>query len=180
MFVSFSSDFTILFTACFYVKPSDKTIVTLPSNKEKWILKFPDLQTATQFSSIVNEYRRTQSALTQLPSVPPPPDNPHNIPSAPFNRQSFRSPPPNPPRVPSTPLTGPASLFGTLINSHPPNPPPVTTNASNVINAITSLDGTSVKFTPSNDGIKREGNTIIHHGPDPNRNCFIGGVMTSV
>ena len=45
---------------------------------------------------------------------------------------------------------------------------------------ITSLDGTSVTFTPSNDGIKREGNTIIHHGDDSVRNCFIGGEMRSV
>ena len=34
---------------------------------------------------------------------------------------------------------------------------------------------------PQNDGIKREGALIIHHGPDQlSRNCFIGGVMTSV
>ena len=44
---------------------------------------------------------------------------------------------------------------------------------------IRSLDGTSVVFTPNN-GIKREGNTIIHHGPNRDRNCFIGGEMTSV
>ena len=44
---------------------------------------------------------------------------------------------------------------------------------------ITSLDGTTVTF-PQNDGIQREGNTIIHHGSTSNRNCFIGGVMTSV
>ena len=44
---------------------------------------------------------------------------------------------------------------------------------------ITSLDGTSVTF-PESDGIKREGNAIIHHGSTSNRNCFIGGVMTSV
>ena len=44
---------------------------------------------------------------------------------------------------------------------------------------ITSLDRTSVIF-PQTDNIKREGNTIIHHGPDYScRNCFIGGVMTS-
>ena len=47
------------------------------------------------------------------------------------------------------------------------------------LNHITSLDGTSLIF-PHSDGIKREGNTIIHHGPDSRRNCFIGGVMTSV
>ena len=45
---------------------------------------------------------------------------------------------------------------------------------------ITSLDGTSVTFSPSNDGIKREGNTIIHDGSDSYRNCFFGGVMTTV
>ena len=44
---------------------------------------------------------------------------------------------------------------------------------------ITSLDGTSVIF-PQTDYIKREGNTIIHHGPKSDRNCFVGGVMTSV
>ena len=44
---------------------------------------------------------------------------------------------------------------------------------------ITSLDATSVIFSQK-DGIKREGNTIIHHGRDSPRNCFIGGVMTSV
>ena len=45
---------------------------------------------------------------------------------------------------------------------------------------ILSLDGASVTF-PQTDYIKREGNTIIHHGPDMEfRNCFIGGVMTSV
>ena len=50
-----------------------------------------------------------------------------------------------------------------------------------VSSVITSLDGTSVTFTPSDDGIKREGNTIIHHGSDRFwRNCFIGGEMTSV
>ena len=44
---------------------------------------------------------------------------------------------------------------------------------------ITSLDRTSVIF-PLTDNIKREGNIIIHHGADSHRNCFIGGVMTSV
>ena len=44
---------------------------------------------------------------------------------------------------------------------------------------ITSLDGTSVTFTPSNDGIKREGNTIINTC-NFIRNCFIGGEMRSV
>ena len=45
---------------------------------------------------------------------------------------------------------------------------------------ISSLDGTSVQF-PQNDGIKREGNTLIHHGSSGSyRHCFIGGVMTSV
>ena len=44
---------------------------------------------------------------------------------------------------------------------------------------ITSLDGTTVTI-PQSDGIKREGNTIIHHGSKSYRNCFIGGEMTSV
>ena len=44
---------------------------------------------------------------------------------------------------------------------------------------ITLLDELTVVF-PQSDGIKREGNTIIHHGPTSWRNCFIGGVMTSV
>ena len=63
-----------------------------------------------------------------------------------------------------------------------PSPPPsdprrVIPIASSV---ITSLDGTSVTFTPSNHGIKREGNTIIHHGSNSFLNCFIGGEMRSV
>ena len=52
------------------------------------------------------------------------------------------------------------------------------------LNAITSLDATSVIF-PQRDRIKRERNTIINtstknvlSGTD--RHCFIGGVMTSV
>ena len=44
---------------------------------------------------------------------------------------------------------------------------------------ITSLDDTSVTF-PHGDGIKREGNTIIHQGSNSYLNCFLGGVMTSV
>ena len=45
---------------------------------------------------------------------------------------------------------------------------------------ITSLDGTSVTF-PQGDEITTEGNTITHHGTENIwRNCFIGGVMTSV
>ena len=59
----------------------------------------------------------------------------------------------------------------------PSNTPPITTIASTV---ITSLDRTSVKFTPNNDYIKREGNTIIHHGDTSVGNCFIGGEMKSV
>ena len=47
------------------------------------------------------------------------------------------------------------------------------------LRVIRSLDGTSVIF-PVEDDIKREGNTIIHHGSASFRNCFIGGVMTSV
>ena len=66
---------------------------------------------------------------------------------------------------------------GVLHTPAPSNTPPITPIASAV---ITSLDETSVKFTPSNDRIKREGNTIIHHGYYSNRNCFIGGEMTSV
>ena len=46
--------------------------------------------------------------------------------------------------------------------------------------SVTSLDGIPVIF-PQNDRIKREGNTVIHHGTNSvDRNCFIGGVMTSV
>ena len=45
---------------------------------------------------------------------------------------------------------------------------------------ITSLDDTTVTF-PQSDGIKRKRNTIVHHrSTNSNRNCFIGGVMTSV
>ena len=66
---------------------------------------------------------------------------------------------------------------GGLYTPAPSNTPPITPIASTV---ITSLDETSVIFTPSNDGIKREGNTIIHHGFKSNRNCFIGEEMTSV
>ena len=54
--------------------------------------------------------------------------------------------------------------------------PPTTPSPSNV---ITSLDRTSVIF-PQSDGIKREGNIIIHHGSSSYRNCFIGGEMRSV
>ena len=66
---------------------------------------------------------------------------------------------------------------GILHTPPPSNTPAITPIASSV---ITSLDGTSVTFTPSNDGIKREGNTIIHHEPNSHRNCFIGGEMTTV
>ena len=59
----------------------------------------------------------------------------------------------------------------------PSNTPPVTPIESNV---ITSLDGTSVIFAPIDDGIKREGNTVIHYGDDSHLNCFIGGEMRSV
>ena len=45
---------------------------------------------------------------------------------------------------------------------------------------IISMDALSVTFSPNNDGIRREGNAIIHHGIDSYRNCFIGEVMTSV
>ena len=45
---------------------------------------------------------------------------------------------------------------------------------------ITSLDGTSVTL-PLSDGIKRDGNVILRTGSDQeDRNCFIGGPMTSV
>ena len=65
-----------------------------------------------------------------------------------------------------------------LHTSPPSSTPPITPIASNV---ISSLDGTSVKFTPNNNGIKREGNAIIHNGQSYSyRNCFIGGVMASV
>ena len=66
---------------------------------------------------------------------------------------------------------------GVLHTPSPSNTPPIIPIASTV---ITSLDGTSVTFAPSNDGIKREGNTIIHHAHVSWRNCFIGGEMTSV
>ena len=66
---------------------------------------------------------------------------------------------------------------GELRTPTPSNTPPVTPIESNV---ITSLDETSVTFTPNDDGIKKEGNIIIHHGSYSSRNCFIGGVMTSV
>ena len=67
---------------------------------------------------------------------------------------------------------------GVLHTQTPSNTPPLTPVRSNV---ITSLDGTSVTFTPSSNGFKREGNTIIHHGQCYSyRNCFIGGEMTSV
>ena len=67
---------------------------------------------------------------------------------------------------------------GVLHTPAPSNTPPITPIASAV---ITSLDETSVTFTPDSIGIKREGNTIIHHGSDRLfRNCFIGGEMTSV
>ena len=59
----------------------------------------------------------------------------------------------------------------------PSNTSPITLIASNI---ITSLDGTTVIFAPNNDGIKREGNTIIHYGSKSFRNCFIGGEMRSV
>ena len=66
-----------------------------------------------------------------------------------------------------------------IINTLPPapttDPTSTTQNASGV---ITSLDGTTVVF-PQTDDIKREGNAIIHQGSSF-RNCFIGGVMTSV
>ena len=65
---------------------------------------------------------------------------------------------------------------GILYTQPPSNTPPITPNAFSV---ITSLDGTSVIF-PKMDGIKREGNIIIHHGSDSYRNCFIGGEMASV
>ena len=65
---------------------------------------------------------------------------------------------------------------GTL-HSPPLSNTPTTQIVSSV---ITSLDGTSVTF-PQSDGIKRDENTIIHPGStNLYRNCFIGGVMTSV
>ena len=44
---------------------------------------------------------------------------------------------------------------------------------------ITPFDSISVTF-PEKDGIKQDGDAIIHHGSDSYRNCFIGGVLTSV
>ena len=58
---------------------------------------------------------------------------------------------------------------------HAPAPSPSNTEPI----TITSLDGISVIF-PKSDEIKREGNTIIHHGSNSYRNCFIGGEMISV
>ena len=58
----------------------------------------------------------------------------------------------------------------------PSNTEPITPIASS---GITSLDGISVLF-PHSPGIKREGNTIIHHGSNSFQNCFIGGEMISV
>ena len=55
--------------------------------------------------------------------------------------------------------------------------PPLTPIASTV---ITSLDKTSVLFTPTTEGTMRLGNTIIHPGGESYRNCFIGEEMTSV
>ena len=64
------------------------------------------------------------------------------------------------------------------ISLPPPSNTPSTTASG--LKLITSLDETSVVF-PQSDLIKREENTIIHHGRSMYvRNCFIGGVMTSV
>ena len=65
---------------------------------------------------------------------------------------------------------------GVLHTPAPSNTPPITPNESDL---ITSLDGTSVTFTPNNDGIKREGNTVINTS-NSNRNCFTGGVMRTI
>ena len=52
-------------------------------------------------------------------------------------------------------------------------------NEGRVVKKITSLDGIRV-FFPQSDGIKKEGNRIIHNGSDSFRNCFIGEKMRSV
>ena len=57
---------------------------------------------------------------------------------------------------------------------------PKSTDAPISSGPITSLDETSVTF-PLTDGIKRDGNVILRTGADrEDRNCFIGGPMTSV
>ena len=66
---------------------------------------------------------------------------------------------------------------GEMHSSPPTHTPSTIPSASHV---ITSLDETSVVF-PQSDGIQREGNSISHHGSNYSiRNCFVGGVMTSV
>ena len=61
----------------------------------------------------------------------------------------------------------------------PSQTPPPSNTPPPSIDVITSLDGASVIFTPSNADITRDGNTIINRSGSF-RNCFIGGVMTSV
>ena len=64
----------------------------------------------------------------------------------------------------------------TLYTQLPSTIPAITKDASD---AITALDKISVTF-PQPDNIRREGNTIIHQGYHSQRNCFVGGEMTSV
>ena len=65
------------------------------------------------------------------------------------------------------------------ISSPPPHSvTPPTRVSKSISGPITLLDGTSV-IIPQ-EGIRRDGNTIIHHGYASFRNCFIGGVMSSV
>ena len=67
---------------------------------------------------------------------------------------------------------------GVLHTQTPSNTPPITPNASSV---ITSLDAPYVIIIPDDDGIKREGNLIIHDGfHEVGLCCFIGGYMRSV
>ena len=64
--------------------------------------------------------------------------------------------------------------------SPPPLPVNTSTASPTALSVIRSLEGTTVTFSPDADGIKREFNSIIHHGDDSFRNCFIGGVMSRV
>ena len=70
---------------------------------------------------------------------------------------------------------------GAVSNTPPPTHTP--DSDQSVSSVITSLDGISVVFSQS-DGIRREGNTIVHYGDcglsGKYLNCFVGGVMTSV
>ena len=45
---------------------------------------------------------------------------------------------------------------------------------------VTSLDATYLLFTPNDNGIEKEGNTLIHRQSYYSHNCFIGGELSSV